>query len=213
MPSPPDAGQAQALPAPQRPHALELLERAIAYCGATLQLVTVADLHRPTPCAGWTLGDLLRHLDDSLTALDEAAEGGSVALACARRHVADGELVDGVCDRARGLLGHWLTPLAGDSVGGVGGVGGVALGQHEVPLEVLAAVGALELTVHGWDVGRALGRPRPVPPALAHDLWPVACAHIAAADRPGRFGAVHPVRLGAGPEELLLAQAGRRTTH
>ncbi|HEV7195744.1 MAG TPA: maleylpyruvate isomerase family mycothiol-dependent enzyme, partial [Pedococcus sp.] len=189
MPAGRDAWQA-----PPRPSALELLERSTAYCGASLRLVTVADLGRATPCAGWTLGDLLRHVDDSLAALDEAAEGGTISLSCAPRRVADLELVDRVCDRARGLLGHWIAPHGT----------GVALGTHQVPLEVLAAVGALELTLHGWDVGRALGRPRALPAALARDLWPVACQHIAATDRPVRFGAVRRVRPGAGPEELLL---------
>ena len=197
MPSRSDLWQA-----PSRPNAVELLERSIAYSGATVQLVTVADLGRGTPCARWTLGGLLRHLEDSLVALDEAATGSTIALSRAPRQVSDLELTDRICDRARSLLGHWLAPMDHHAL----------LGHHQVSLEVLAAVGALELTVHGWDVAEALGRPRPVPTALARDLWPVALEHVAAADRPGRFGAVRPVGPGAGPAELLLAQVGR-TVH
>lgn len=194
MPSHADLSQA-----PPRPSAVELLERSIAYCSATLQRVTVEDLERSTPCARWTLGELLRHLDDSLSALGEAAQGGAVALARAPRQVADLELADRIRDRALSLLGHWLVPLDHHA----------DLGRHELSLEVLAAVGALEITVHGWDVAEALGSPRPVPAALARDLWPVALEHIATADRPGRFGPVRPVRTDVGPAELLLAQVGR----
>ena len=185
--------------APPRPNAVELLERSIAYCSATLHQVTVQDLERSTPCAGWTLGELLRHLDDSLSALGEAAQGGAVALSRAPRQVPDLELVDSICERARGLLGHWLVPLDHHA----------DLGHHELSLEVLAAVGALEITVHGWDVAEALCSPRPIPAALARYLWPVALEHIAAADRPGRFGPVRPVAPDVGPAELLLAQVGR----
>lgn len=199
MHSRPDLGQAP----PQQSGALELLERSIAYCGTTVQLVTVPDLGRATPCEAWCLGALLRHLDDSLAALDEAARGGTVALSHLPRRVDDRELVDSICERARGLLGPWMALHARDRIPGV------LLGRREVPLAVLAAVGALEITLHSWDVGRALGGPRPVPPALARDLWPVARAHIGAVDRPGRFGAVPSVRPDAGPEELLLAMAGR----
>ncbi|NRQ35642.1 TIGR03086 family protein, partial [Nonomuraea sp. NN258] len=55
-----------------------LLERAIDYTLGSLRVVTPAVLCRPTPCAGWSLQELLDHLHDSLEALNEAA-GGEVA--------------------------------------------------------------------------------------------------------------------------------------
>lgn len=39
--------------------------------------ITAADLDRPTPCAGWTLADLLRHQVSENHAFAEAARNGS----------------------------------------------------------------------------------------------------------------------------------------
>ena len=39
---------------------------------------------------------------------------------------------------------------------------------------LLVLTAALEITVHGWDVARALRLDHPLPPALAADLLPVA---------------------------------------
>ena len=53
-----------------------VLERSIAYALGSLALVTPQLLVRPTPCVRWDLRDLLHHLDDSMGALQEAAETG-----------------------------------------------------------------------------------------------------------------------------------------
>ena len=44
-----------------------LLDRAIAYTCGQLASVEPGMLGRPTPCAGWSLGDLLAHMEDALT--------------------------------------------------------------------------------------------------------------------------------------------------
>ena len=55
--------------------AVELLERALGYTRVVLADVAEPMLGRPTPCAGWTLGELLRHMEDALDAFAEAAAG------------------------------------------------------------------------------------------------------------------------------------------
>ena len=55
--------------------AVELLERSLAYTRVLLADVRPHHLPRPTPCAGWTLGRLLAHMEDSLDAFLEAAAG------------------------------------------------------------------------------------------------------------------------------------------
>ena len=54
---------------------VELLERALGYTRARLGRVDDGLLDRPTPCEGWTLGDLLAHMEDALDAFTEAASG------------------------------------------------------------------------------------------------------------------------------------------
>jgi uncharacterized protein (TIGR03086 family) len=181
------------------PTAVELLERAIAYTRGSLVQVTEADLLRETPCGGWTLHDLLTHMDDSLEAMGAAAQAMSLSLVPSTPPSGDRELLESICARARGLLSQWH-PVRG---------GGVELGEVTIPREVLGAVGALEITLHGWDVSQALGHGHPIPPGLAMDLWPVARDHITEADRPFRFGPALEVADWATPATRLLAHAGR----
>ncbi|GAB3447888.1 TIGR03086 family metal-binding protein [Phycicoccus ginsengisoli] len=181
------------------PGAVELLERAVAYTRGSLLLVTEADLGNRTPCADWDLRALLRHMDDSLDAMAVAACGPRLALAPPAVEGDGRALLDRICARARALLGHWHRVAGGD----------VALGALSLPRELLGSVGALEITLHGWDVAQSLDRPRPIPPALAMDLWPLARDHITEADRPVRFGPVLDVPDWAAPQHRLLAHAGR----
>lgn len=201
------------------PGAVELLERAVAYTRASLLLVTEADLGSPTPCAGWDLHDLLRHMDDSLDAMAAAARAPRLALVPPPVDDDGRALLDRICARARTLLADWYPAAAGDVVPGdvapgdvaPGDVapGDVALGDLRLSRELLGSVGALEITLHGWDVAQSLGRPRPIPPALAMDLWPVARDHVTDADRPSRFGPALDVPDWAAPQLRLLAHAGR----
>jgi uncharacterized protein (TIGR03086 family) len=186
------------------PRALELLERAIGYTRASLVLVTDADLGRRTPCRGWLLQDLLVHMDDSLEAMAVAAQATSLSLVPPAPPTDGADLLVSICRRARGLLAHWH-PV--DAVPD----GPVALGDLSLSRELLGAVGALEITLHGWDVAESIGRPRPIPPGLAMDLWPVARDHVTDADRPARFAPPVEVADWATPAARLLAHAGRST--
>jgi uncharacterized protein (TIGR03086 family) len=189
------------------PTAVALLERAIGYTRASLVLVTEADLERTTPCRGWRLRDLLGHLDDSLEAMTSAARAASLSLEPAEPPTASADLLESICQRARGLLGHWQAVRGGDL--DVDEHRDIELAGLRLPRELLGAVGALEIALHGWDVAEAFGRPRSFPPELAMDLWPVARDHITAADRPFRFGPAVAVSDWATPATRLLALAGR----
>jgi uncharacterized protein (TIGR03086 family) len=185
------------------PDALELLDRAIGYTRGALALVHEDDLGRRTPCARWTLLALLRHMDDSLAAMGEAAQATALGLAPAPAPTGGVDLLASIRQRACTLVGQW-------SVRPAGGSAEVAVGGSSLARETFGAVGALEITLHGWDVAEACGVSRPIPPGLALDLWAVAQEHIADADRPHRFGPVVDVPEWAGPQVRLLARAGRR---
>ncbi|MGD1225330.1 TIGR03086 family protein [Streptomyces krungchingensis] len=211
----------------------ELLERSLAYALGSVAVVAPGTLGRATPCARWDLGELLRHLDDSVDALYEGVTDGQVGL-CPTAGAADP-----VCafrERARALLGAWAVafgdlPHAGDppgtdgpSAGGAASRGGafarglpgtgaplVGVGDRALGLGVLAAVGAVEIAVHGWDVAQACGTSRPIPPALAAELLPVARCVVDDADRGVRFA--EPVGAPASwlrPGDRLVAFLGRR---
>lgn len=181
------------------PGAVELLERSIAYTGGVLAEVRAEHLDRATPCAQWDLLALLRHMDDSLDAFAAAASAPALSLAPSPSGLEGMAVVDRIRWRACTLLGHWHPEP----------VGSVGLGDLALPRELLGAVGALEITLHGWDVAQATGSRRPIPPSLAMDLWPVARDHVTDLDRPARFGAEVEVPDTASPQTRLLAHTGR----
>jgi len=193
-------------PAPPYVDGPALLERAIGYTRGCLRLLPGARMDSPTPCAGWDLLDLLRHMDDSLAAFTEAAEVGYVDLAPA---LADGspsgtarQLADRLRLRACAVLAAWAHhPDPGQ----------VRVVDRPLGSDLLAAAGALEIAVHGWDVARTCGADRPLPAALGRDLLPVLPLLVHDDDRPHRFAQPVDVPVGAQPGTRLLAAVGRRT--
>ena len=185
----------------------ELLERAVGYTRAALQLVGCVDLHAPTPCAGWDLTDLLGHMDDSLAAFTEAAEIGYVDLVpvVGNREQDTGlVLVERLRARACALLAAWShheEPAEAHHIG--------VSPRRELRSDLLAAAGALEIAVHGSDVARACGASRPVPAGLALELLDVVPVLVADLDRPHRFAAALDVPLHSSPSSRLLATLGR----
>jgi uncharacterized protein (TIGR03086 family) len=179
--------------------AVELLDRSLSYTRVVLSGVDGPDLARPTPCRGWSLADLLTHMEDALDAFAEAA-GGEVRVPAPRGVPAAVPQVGRLQTKACALLGAW----AGETPEGVNVAG------HPVTSELLVATAALEVTVHGWDVGRSLGTGREVPDELALRLLDVAHRVVQPHDRTVRFATPLPVPPEAGPGERLLAFLGRR---
>jgi hypothetical protein len=70
--------------------------------------------------------------------------------------------------------------------------------------------GAIEITVHGWDISVACGLGRPVPPALAALLLPIAPLLITPVTRAGLFADPVPVPGRACPGDQLVAFLGRQ---
>ncbi len=103
--------------------------------------------------------------------------------------------------KACGLLGAWSGPDAPSHV---------RVGDLAVDTGVVALAAALEITVHGWDVGQSTGHGAPIPEALAEALLPVANALVSGDDRESRFA--DPVDVGACASrcDRLLSFLGRR---
>jgi uncharacterized protein (TIGR03086 family) len=181
--------------------AVELLERALAYTRGALAGVDEEALHRSTPCAAWTLDQLLDHMGDALDAFTEAASG----YVTVRPAEPAGTRVSALQASACALLGAWSAASSGR------GPGVVHVGDHTLAPALLVATAALEITVHGWDVGQATGQGPPVPARLARDLLPVAGASVTGADRGTRFGPPRPAA-GTSYDARLLAFLGRDLT-
>lgn len=188
-----------------------LLERALTYTLGSLRMITPDAMPSPTPCRGWDLRALLAHMNDSLLALQEAADLGHVDLDVPADAPADAP-ADGVRadpatapvaalrNRACRLLGAW-TNLDGPQP--------VQVAEVSLTTSLVASTGAIEVTVHGWDVARACGGDRPIPPALAEELLPLAPLFVTDDDRPGRFGPLVELPLSADVGDHLLGFLGR----
>ncbi len=176
---------------------IALLERAINYALGSLHLVTPGALSRPTPCPDWDLGELLDHMEDGLLALQDAADFEEVDVDICGEP--DGDPVARLRDRAGQLLGAWA---------GAGSRELVWIAGRPVTAAIVTSAGAIEIAVHGWDVARACGWHRPIPPSLAEELLDLAPLLVAEADRPGRFGV--PVEVPSGsPGDRLVGFLGR----
>jgi uncharacterized protein (TIGR03086 family) len=175
--------------------AVELLERSLGYTRVVLADVRPDHLRAPSPCAGWTLERLLAHMEDALDAFTEAATGHVEVVAPAPTS----SRLDALREKACALLGAWsraTTPA-------------VTVGDADLEAPLLVATAALEITVHGWDVGQATRTGAPIPRDLARGLLPVAQQVIHPADRGCRFADPLAVSGSAPHDVLLLAYLGR----
>lgn len=179
---------------------VDLLERSVRYALGGLGLITPATMGWPTPCQDWDVRTLLRHLEDSLSALSEAADLGQVALTPARPELPAADLVAAVRERALWLVRSWRRADGADLV---------AVAGCPLTAALVTATGAVEVAVHGWDLAVACDGDHPLPESLARELLELAPLFITPADRPHRFAPVADEGPDAGAAELLLAFLGR----
>lgn len=184
-----------------------MLEDAVGYALGSVAAVTPALLGRPTPCACWNVLALLRHLADSLVAITEGFTGGQVDPPADRPQDPDADPVALVEARAGEVLAAWRSEAYGGPGGRAGGV--VLVDGFPMAAVLVAAAGAMEVAVHGWDLARACGQRRDIPAELAGSLLAVSPLVVQPAERHGLFAPPVPVRPPAGPSDRLVAFLGR----
>ncbi|WP_326686556.1 TIGR03086 family metal-binding protein [Streptomyces sp. NBC_01795] len=186
---------------------VELDRRAVTAAARLVARVSSADLGRATPCAGWTLDDLLAHMTAQHHGFAAAARGEGRdpavwrpvptddpvgAHAAATDAVLEAFAAEGVLTRSFDL------PEFGP---GARFPGARAVGFHLV-----------DYVVHGWDVARALALPDEVDAEVAAAALRVA---EAVPDGPARleegsaFRPGLPVTGEMGPLDRTLALLGR----
>lgn len=187
-----------------------LLERAMSFTLGGLLLVTPEAMSNRTPCGDWDLRALLLHMNDSLRTLHEAIAVGHLDLALGTfpgnpyADFGDPALdpVASLRNRACRLIGAWANaPTPGD----------ISIADRVMPPGIVAAAGAVEVAVHGWDVARACGQDTPVPRALAEELLELCPLFVRDPDRPVRFAPRLDLSLDLdNPSDRLVAFLGRR---
>ena len=195
-------------------HTIDVVEmdaRAVRASVDVVSLIKPDDLRRPTPCAEWTLAELLAHMAAQHHGFAAAAAGNgadpqvwrtrplgadpAATYAAAAAEVIAAFAVDGVLGAAF-LLPEFSTETTFP--------GHRAIGFHLV-----------DYVVHAWDVARALDVRLDLPDDLVRAALPVA---EAVPDGPGReapgaaFRPRLPVPADAGPMDRVLGLLGRSPT-
>ncbi|MGA2530262.1 MAG: TIGR03086 family metal-binding protein [Acidimicrobiales bacterium] len=168
---------------------LTAAEASLAICQLALRDLGPDDARAQTPCARYSLEDLVEHLVGSLVALGKAA-GATAHGPGPRSDTAEAR----VADAAQATLETWRKR---------GLEGTVHLGQSELAATRAVDILLLELLVHAWDFARATGRPIQVDDALSGFVLEHARGLIAPPMRDGdRFAAERD----AGPDADNLAR-------
>jgi len=108
-------------------------------------------LGRPTPCEGYTVGDLLDHIAGATVAFTAAAvkqplDGGPRGDAA---NLED-DWRTRIPQEVLGLADAWRTPDAWTGMTAAGGV--------DLPGDLAGVVALDELVIHGWDLAKATGQ-------------------------------------------------------
>lgn len=162
------------------------------------------DLARPTPCDGWTVGDLIAHIHQFVDVFTCTGRKDPVD---PPQHLVD-DWRSAIPARLAEMADAWRDDAAW--VGEVA-VGGVAMSSADN-----AVVAAEELTVHAWDLARATGQHFTAQPAMLDRVEEFLVMFAPGTDEgsfgpagQGPFGPVAPVPSDADRFDRALAATGR----
>ncbi len=182
-----------------------LLAEAHTYLLTVVRGVPEGAWGAPTPCAEWTVRQVLHHarLDQQALIMQitgDAPAGDPFDPADAL----DGDAGDAVEELAavlRGAMKAWESVREAESV---------PTPMGPMPAQAGTAVAALDAAVHAWDIARATGQDQPLTESLAEGLEsPAARIVDFVRDNFGKFGPVVDVPADADRAAKLLAFTGR----
>jgi uncharacterized protein (TIGR03086 family) len=168
--------------------------RAVRASVQVVSLASAADLARPTPCAGWTLADLLAHMTAEHNGFAAAAAGEGADLV---RWQTGAPAADPVGEYA----------AAAERVMAAFAAAGVLAREFELPrisrelrFPAEEAIGfhLVDYVVHGWDVARTLGLGYDLDPDVVAAALPIAWS-VPDGERRRRPGAAFAPRVAFPP--------------
>ncbi|MER7457939.1 TIGR03086 family metal-binding protein [Micromonospora sp. NPDC126480] len=165
--------------------------------------VTDDQLTRPTPCASWTVADLLDHLMGVTVAFRTAAEKGPDAAPAGPGDPGelDPQWRSRLPVRLDELVAAWGEPAAWTGETSAGGV--------VLPAEVMGVVALNELVVHGWDLASATGQPYDVDDRTVETIHRLVSQQASSDGTPGLFGPSIALPAGAPLLDRVLGLTGR----
>ncbi|MFL6111629.1 MAG: TIGR03086 family metal-binding protein [Catenulispora sp.] len=117
--------------------------------------VQVTDLTRPTPCAGWTLADLLGHMTVQHRGFAAAARGDGAEMAHWRFAAAGDDAVERYLAASEDVLAAFAA--LGDDLEFVLDLPEFRIDPPRFPARLAIGFHVIDSVVHAWDVAAALG--------------------------------------------------------
>ncbi len=182
--------------------------RAVRASVRVVSQASAADLARPTPCAGWTLADLLAHMTAQHNGFAAAAAGDGADLVRWQTGAPAADPVGEYAAAAERVLAAFAAAdvLARDFV--------LPEISTRVRFPAAEAIGFhfVDYVVHGWDVARALGLGYELEPDVLAAARPIAWS-VPDGERRRTPGAAFAPRVavtGGGVLDEIVALLGRR---
>lgn len=186
----------------------ELDRRAVLASVEMVAKVTAADLGLATPCAQWTLGELLAHMTVQHEGFAAAAEGQGADLAVWQVRPSGDDPVAEYAGAAEEVIAAFAEPGVLERKFALPEI----LAGFEFPAPQAISFHFIDYVVHGWDVARALGQPFELDTDLVEAALPIAEAVPGGKRRlvPGAaFGPGLDIGADAGQLDRILALLGR----
>ncbi|CAM3205798.1 TIGR03086 family metal-binding protein [Stackebrandtia soli] len=168
---------------------------------ATLTVPIVAavrddQLADPTPCTEFTVRDLLGHLFAVVTEFEKSARGEPMDFGGTHDWLT-GEWRTDFATRVDALRHAWMAEDA------------MSHPSTMLPREVAAQLPPFDLTIHGWDLARALDVPLVVPAELTEAVAALSETLAPMRGGSGMFAEAVPVPADASDFDRLLGSLGR----
>lgn len=168
--------------------------------------VAAEDWNRSTPCAEWTVTQVLQHAAGDQIGFAAFITGGPGPSE-------DPFAPSGTLDAAASAVAEAAMKAAADAWATVGKDAeevSVPVPPGKLPASVGVGACALDAAVHAWDIAVATGRPSPLTPELARELMPVATAIVEPLRAYGAYAAALEAEKGDDDAAALLRYLGRR---
>lgn len=175
---------------------IDALDQTFDHAHGVIAGVRVDQYADTTPCAEWSVRDLLDHMVGVVAGLGSAAAGTEPS----PFELGDEPAVQFQA-AAAAAMEAWRRPGVLDAM--------IDGGPGPMPGRVLAGINLLDTATHSWDLATATGQPAALPDDVAVAAMEASRATIAPEIRPGRFGPEVDAPSGASATDALVAFLGR----